>query len=110
MCFLLISTVLIALAVGLSWLNNSERPIRANWFPILLLVGQALIVDSLIDLQRSIGCPTDFGPCYAQHKDLSFLQDSKLLFAITSWLYWFYLLILILVSAFKWVKRLLVMR
>ena len=97
MLFLLISILLVALAVALSWCNKVNQPIRANWLPIVLLVGQALIIFYLMDLQRSIGCTTAFGPCYEQHDDLSYLQDSKILFGISSWVYWFYLGLLIII-------------
>lgn len=108
MLFLPISFLLVVLAVVLSWVNKSERPFRANWLPITLLVGQALVLYRLIDLQRSIGCPTMLGECYVQHPDLDLLHFIKMGFTFSSWGYWLYLLILISSRAFKWIKRELV--
>ena len=91
MLFLLISILLVALAVGLSWFNKEERPLRANWLPIVLFVGQVFFLIWLINFQRTIGCPTRFGDCYVEHSDLDVLQFSKMVFALGSWGYWLYL-------------------
>lgn len=96
MLFLPISILLVALAVALSWLNKAERPVRGNLLPIILLVGQALFLLWLVNLQRNIGCATTFGDCYVQHEDQGLLEFSKLVFALSSWGYWLYLGILII--------------
>lgn len=104
MLFLLISTLLVTLAVGLSWLNKSERPVRENLIPIALLIGQATLLLWLVNLQRSMGCPTTFGECYVEHEDLLMLQILKPVFAVMSLLFWGYLSSLSLLRVYRFIK------
>lgn len=104
MLFLPISCLLAALAIWLSWLNKSGRPVRENLFPIALLFGQATFLFWLVNLQRSIGCPTTFGECYVEHEDLLMLQMLKPIFAVTSFLFWGYLSSLSLLRIYRYIK------
>ena len=104
MLFLPISFLLVALAVGLSLLNKVERPLRANWLPIMLVVGQAAFLFWLVDQQKAIGCPTMLGEYYVQHENLMTLQMLKFVFALGSWVYWLYLGVVILLRCYRLIK------
>lgn len=101
MVFLPASLLLLLLGIAFSWLNKVERPIKANRIPIVLSIGLAIYLWWLIELQRSIGCPTMVGECYVQHEDLEILQFYKLVFGATSYVFMFYLAVLSLLRSFR---------
>lgn len=105
MLFIPISATLLSVAIFLSWASKNQHPFQVNWIGIALFALQVIAFIWLVDLQRSIGCPTLFGECYTQHDDLLFLQSTKLLFGVTAWLFWGYLFALIFVRIFSFFKK-----